>query len=296
MSDFEVKVANIVAADEKLKKEHGISGYLQMMIAGVTIKDGIAYVPRERYFECIAWKESLISGGSGNRNEKPKPKSELTPAERLTRARRRLYMVPILASREMWEARKAECDRCEDAERSSQGGKEITRCKACGCGGSEVTRKMGVIEVPPFGSDQQHVKNFSSESPTGCFKKKWATLSFKNIQEEDKPKLPDVLEFHLPALGLGDAVCGAYAACGLAEATGRPVVMYHNAHKWLLPVAHPLVTFKPVENPNRMVSALPDYGASMHHPISRKQHFCDMLAKGFGIPKFKPKAPPLKKE
>lgn len=56
------------------------------------------------------------------------------------------------------------------------------------------------------------------------------------------PTIPNlsgpVIKFHLNALGIGDAVCALYSACGLANA-GHKVQMHTRHLAWLTGVSHP---------------------------------------------------------
>lgn len=100
------------------------------------------------------------------------------------------------------------------------------------------------------------------------------------------------LVFHIAA-GIGDTVSALYAACGLADATGRRVDLHSNHPTWLAGVEHPGV---------RILSgkAGPDLHrryndqlvlAARNAVSSRSQWYADQLAAEFGIERFAPRMP-----
>jgi hypothetical protein len=54
----------------------------------------------------------------------------------------------------------------------------------------------------------------------------------------------DVVSFHLSALGIGDAISGLYAACGIAN-TGRQVQFHVKHMNWLPQISHPNLEIVP---------------------------------------------------
>lgn len=57
----------------------------------------------------------------------------------------------------------------------------------------------------------------------------------------DPPKKTNDITFYVSAVGIGDAVCGLYAACGIADQGFS--VTYHTRHvSWLSAVSHPNVS------------------------------------------------------
>lgn len=103
-----------------------------------------------------------------------------------------------------------------------------------------------------------------------------------------------MIHFHLTAHGIGDAVCGLYAACGAADA-GHPVTFHCRRPEFLAVVSHPGVTVKAWEA-DVGIDANADYwgqleaGAAGTCP-SRAQWYCDKIATSLGIPPFAPKRP-----
>lgn len=103
------------------------------------------------------------------------------------------------------------------------------------------------------------------------------------------------VSIHVSAAGLGDSVCGLFAACGLADATGRPVEFRTRHHEWFGSVSHPGVTFAPhAENGSADLSA--DYdgqllAAASGSCPSRVRWYCDRAADQLGAPRFSGRRP-----
>lgn len=91
---------------------------------------------------------------------------------------------------------------------------------------------------------------------------------------------------HLSARGLGDSICGYHAACGLAESTGGRVAYHAHAHEWLARAKHPLVDVLPQSNTGADGNL--SYSGQIAGASTRKQDYCDNLAKAFGVPRFPP--------
>lgn len=103
-----------------------------------------------------------------------------------------------------------------------------------------------------------------------------------------------VTELHLSCAGLGDAITGLYAACGLAE-TGRRVRYYHRFPDWLARFSHPGVEYGP-QAPGPDTPA-PGVDMNWHYPVQlltgadRKQWYCDAVSRALELPAFVPAAP-----
>lgn len=95
--------------------------------------------------------------------------------------------------------------------------------------------------------------------------------------------------FHVSGFGMGDAICGMYAACGLADATGRRVRMHAHNIPFLARASHPLVDVRPHKKIGPDTGA--NYAKEIAEAVTRKQHYCRMLADAFGLPPFSPAAP-----
>jgi len=104
----------------------------------------------------------------------------------------------------------------------------------------------------------------------------------------------DALPFHSSGLGIGDAVCAYYAACGLADAAKKEVKFKCRHPDWFRFVSHPGVTVE------RHVPLGPNCNADYERQLqvaaeklcsSRPQFLCDNLAKSFRLPPFKPAVP-----
>jgi len=110
--------------------------------------------------------------------------------------------------------------------------------------------------------------------------------------EQAETALP--LWVHNSATGLGDAVVGLYAVCGLADATGRTIVYRSHSAEWLKPASHSGVIVEPREwgvyGPD-MNGGWAGYVRSIATKPSRAQGYCDNLAESLGIPAFKPVKP-----
>lgn len=90
--------------------------------------------------------------------------------------------------------------------------------------------------------------------------------------------------------GLGDSICGVYAACGLAN-TGRLVNYYCRNDGWLTRVSHPGVTVLPQKEIGADMGV--NYDFQRKTGSERKQWYADMAAAGLNIPRF-PIAVPAK--
>ncbi len=104
-----------------------------------------------------------------------------------------------------------------------------------------------------------------------------------------------VVEFHLSAGGIGDAVSGLYTACGLADA-GYAVTHYTRHREWLAGVAHPNLTL--VDFAEIGVDANRYYedqlrSAALRMSESRTQWYADNIARDLGLPKFAPSRPKI---
>lgn len=100
------------------------------------------------------------------------------------------------------------------------------------------------------------------------------------------------LVFHIAA-GIGDSVSVLYAACGLADATGRRVDLHSNHPTWLAGVEHPgvrILSGKAGYDAHRGYDQQLDL-AARRAVASRSQWYADMLAQHFGLPKFEPRLP-----
>lgn len=106
--------------------------------------------------------------------------------------------------------------------------------------------------------------------------------------------MPEPIHFHLSAHGIGDAVVGLYAACGLAD-TGREVVFHCRRWEWLAGVSHPGVTVEPWRA-DIGINANGDYRSQERSAMSdtcrtRGQWYCDHISRAAGISTFSPSRP-----
>jgi predicted O-methyltransferase YrrM len=105
----------------------------------------------------------------------------------------------------------------------------------------------------------------------------------------------DTLKIRVWAKGIGDAICGYYAACGAASAGYQ--VEYYNRHPgWFCRVSHPGVTVLPYAESEGVLDISTRYGeqlaqANRHGARSRKQWYCDNLARALGVKSIEPCAP-----
>ena len=96
---------------------------------------------------------------------------------------------------------------------------------------------------------------------------------------------------HLSATGLGDAVCGLYAACGLADATGETIIYYAHSHEWMARVSHPGVIVHPLRAMGADAAPVATYWHEITTHQTRCGRYCETLAKAFGIPMFTQRRP-----
>lgn len=98
----------------------------------------------------------------------------------------------------------------------------------------------------------------------------------------------DNLHLYLSATGIGDAICGLYAACGAADARRVPnpeaTVCLHTEHTgWLKRVRHPglEVCFNvPVDPEEDWIDVSRDYAEQLRCATSRKQWYADNIEPG----------------
>jgi hypothetical protein len=136
----------------------------------------------------------------------------------------------------------------------------------------------------PLGDESLHTRGCAIHD--SCTRRLCATCS-------DYDSGRKALEFHIDAGGIGDAVVGLYAACGLADAGYQAV--YRCRHPaWFAGVAHPGLTI--LGFAATPVNGSGDYGrhlqlAGSREVASRPQWYCDRIAEGHGIPTFAPSRP-----
>lgn len=108
------------------------------------------------------------------------------------------------------------------------------------------------------------------------------------------PKIDsEIVSFHLSATGLGDTVCGIYAACGLAEA-GHQVEYQSRNTAWLSGISHPGV--KIISEAQHPFDANANYRTQLreafHHRVdSRPGWFIRNISKAYSIPECQPSRP-----
>ncbi len=96
-----------------------------------------------------------------------------------------------------------------------------------------------------------------------------------------------MLNLHLSATGIGDAICALYAACGAANARRNArhpgTVRLHTTHtRWLSRASHPGVEVVPStgETVAMAIDVSRDYDGQIGRAESRKQWYCDNIAPG----------------
>lgn len=95
----------------------------------------------------------------------------------------------------------------------------------------------------------------------------------------------EVVRFRLSANGIGDAVCGMYAACGVSE-TGRQVQFHTKHYQFLKTVSHPGVMV--LEDDKTVFDANANYrqqlrDAQAKRLTSRPHHYISNLKVSFGV-------------
>lgn len=98
------------------------------------------------------------------------------------------------------------------------------------------------------------------------------------------------------ATGLGDAICGLYAVCGFADATGLPITYHAHSSGWLLSAGavHPNLRIVAIEKGRIGVDLLggsQGYFDQIAYAVTRSQSYCDHIAQGYGLPRFTPRRP-----
>lgn len=109
--------------------------------------------------------------------------------------------------------------------------------------------------------------------------KKMVQLAIWKAKRLEPP--PDAIHVHHTANGLGDAICGLYAVCGLADATGKHVVYHSHSAEFLKRAKHPNVTVVPIEFGARgpdMNDGMIGYYRQVAKAPSRVSAYCENLA------------------
>ena len=96
------------------------------------------------------------------------------------------------------------------------------------------------------------------------------------------------LKLHLSATGLGDSVCGLYAACGAASA-GHDVTFHTRHSDWFDRIAHPRLTLAPHADDGVDMNA--DYEGHVRAGRARKNYYCDSISNALNVPAFDPSPP-----
>lgn len=103
----------------------------------------------------------------------------------------------------------------------------------------------------------------------------------------------EVIDCYLSSPGIGDAICGVYAASGLASMGHR--VRLHSKHtRWLERASFPNLQIITSEN-EIGIDFYQNYNKSLRAGTCRKQWYADNLARGAGIESFAPVAPMVDK-
>lgn len=100
----------------------------------------------------------------------------------------------------------------------------------------------------------------------------------------DPPKKTKDVKFYVSAVGIGDAVCGMYAACGIAD-QGFSVTLHTRHGDWLSAVSHPNVTICP--ETDFSADANLDYQGQLRSGesgISRPNWYIQSLRRYYEIP------------
>lgn len=199
-------------------------------------------------------------------------------------------VVANLGSGERGESRRQQPGRPRD-ERVGSGG--VSR----GGGGGDVRAGVGVsrplpcvhegeiLHPCPAGHDHLHVRE--------CREEHGRTTRERCRTCEDYAEPNNTVHFHLSAHGIGDAVVGLYAACGLADA-GYSAVFHCRQSHWLAGVSHPGVAVLPHRGDHGADGNLDYQGqlrAGARGEGTRAGWYCDRVADLSGIPRFSPSRP-----
>lgn len=147
-----------------------------------------------------------------------------------------------------------------------------------------------VIEYAACGSELRHVRDCDRHDR--CTRGPSKVQSCRTCPDYAPP--PGAVDFHLFAAGIGDAVSGLYAACGLADAGHRAV--YHCRHAaWLAGASHPGVAVVRYAGDTAVNASHDPHGelvaAGRGAVGSRAAWYCDQIARQAGVPAFRPARP-----
>lgn len=109
---------------------------------------------------------------------------------------------------------------------------------------------------------------------------------------EKCPGYSAALELHHNARCIGDETVAVYAACGLADATGRPVVLHARQAAWLAGVSHPGVTIRRGDGTGADCQA--DFAGEVRESklgVNRVEWYCRQVARQLKVPAFTPVRP-----
>lgn len=114
---------------------------------------------------------------------------------------------------------------------------------------------------------------------------------------EKCPGFAPALEVYHSARCIGDEVTAVYAACGLADSTGRAVVLNARQAAWLDGVSHPGVTIR--RGDGEGANCQHDFNGEVREAkkgVSRAAWYCRAVAKQLHVPTFDPVRPRVVKE
>lgn len=143
----------------------------------------------------------------------------------------------------------------------------------------------GILESCPRGDEMLHVRGCDIHDK--CTRQKCQTCNEYVAVTH--------YEIQTDGRGIGDAVSQLYACCGLADATGKPVIMRTRHHTdWFAGVSHPGLSIQPHDGTG--VECNPDYpgqcrAADAGTVSTRCQWYCDKLSEALGVSKFAPVRP-----
>jgi hypothetical protein len=143
-----------------------------------------------------------------------------------------------------------------------------------------------ILHPCPAGHDHLHVRE--------CREEYGRTTRERCRSCEDYSSGRREVHFHLSAHGIGDAVVGVYAACGLADA-GYAAVFHCRQSHWLAGVSHPGVTIRP-HRADAGADGNRDYQGQLRAGASgacdsRARWYADRIADQSDLPRFHPARP-----
>jgi hypothetical protein len=286
-----VKIRDIQREHDRLIAEHRVHGFKDVFLNGATaVEEGIVDVPTHRYKAIQAWKKNRILGLVSL------PPPLHTPAKEPSQRKPRPTKEESWKAKgpKMWAQLHARPELMTSQENEKQWLSWFSGQVDCGDCRRHWMQLMQ--EMPPDLSSKESYYAWTVAAHNSVNRRLGKPEWTPPTQAFAAPATPAAtpLVFNLGSTGLGDAICGLYAACGLADSTGRKVIYYAHSANWINRASHPNVEIRPRiagDMGTNPCKDMKDYGEQINGAETRVKFYCDRLAAQLGVPPFEGKRP-----